>query len=65
MTLRPDRFCNFVYTWAVERVENRDEFDTNLLEPLPGTRRKAVKPSAVEVEREGEDFMSFMSAVNG
>lgn len=62
MTLRPDRFCNYVYAWAVERVENREEFDRELAMPLPG---RSAKPSEAVLEQEGQEFLSFMGAMTG
>jgi hypothetical protein len=64
MSLRPDRFCNYVYAWSVARVEDRAEFDIQMLAPLPGQAQR-VKPTEAEMEREGDEFMSFMSAVTG
>lgn len=60
--MRPDRFCNYVYAWSVARVEDRADFDTNLLAPLPGQRRR-TEPSQSVTQSEGEGFMEFMSAV--
>lgn len=62
MTLRPDRFCNYVYAWAAERVENREEFDRDLLLPLPGRARKV---SAELEQQEANDFMNFMGTMTG
>lgn len=56
--LRPDRFCNLIYAWAVERVEDRERFDFDLNAPMPGQVRQ---PSEAELEREGADFMSFLA----
>lgn len=66
MKLRPDRFCNLIYTWCVDRVENRAQFDTELLAPLPGMNRRRggrPRPSEVDAQQEGRDFMAFMGQV--
>jgi hypothetical protein len=63
--LRPDRFCNYVYTWIMKRVEDREQFDTDLLAPLPGQKRKVRRPSEAELAQEGADFMSFMATMTG
>ena len=58
--LRPDRFCNLIYWWATQRVEDRREFDALLLDPLPRAARRArPKPTSDE----GAGFMEFMSQV--
>lgn len=63
MRLRPDRFCNFIYAWTVVRVEKREDFEDELLRPLPGAAKQ--KPSQAEVEKEGADFAAFASMVKG
>jgi hypothetical protein len=63
MELRPDRFCNAIYAWAAKRVENVDEFDRELLLPLPGRQQKA--PSQEVLEQEGAEFMAFMGTMTG
>lgn len=60
MTLRPDRFCNLIYAWAIERVEDVTEFNRVLFEPVAG---KSV--SSAVLDDEGAGFMSFMSQVTG
>jgi len=64
MTLRPDRFCNYIYAWCLGRVEDREQFDIQMLAPLPGQSQR-VRPTQEEMEREGDGFMSFMSAMTG
>jgi hypothetical protein len=62
-SLRPDRFFNYIYAWAVDRVENREEWDALLILPLTGS--KVVKPTAAALETEGADFMNFMGQMTG
>jgi hypothetical protein len=52
-----------VYSWAVERVENREAFDAYLEAPTEETGRGT--PSAATLAAEGQAFMDFMAAVNG
>lgn len=51
------RFLNFVYTWCVERTQDRERFDFLLNEPLPGEEKK-VSDGVAEVE--GAAFMQVM-----
>ncbi|TFG40364.1 MAG: hypothetical protein E4H44_00215 [Candidatus Aminicenantes bacterium] len=36
LSLHPARFCNAIYAWYVERVEDREKFDFALNKPIPG-----------------------------
>lgn len=54
-----DRFCNAIYWWAVQRVEDRDKFDFQLEQSVGGR----VTPATVD--RELDDFASFMGAFGG
>lgn len=56
------QFLNYVYAWCVERLdpEKREEWEMGLADPLPGR-----EPSPAQIEREGEDFMNFMSTMGG
>ena len=56
------RFLNCVYAWCVARIpdENREEWDTQLIAPLPG--QEAALPSEAQIEQEGMDFMAAMAA---
>lgn len=59
MDLPVDRFCNAIYAWVVPRVKDREQFDFQLTQPVPGR----VRPSDVERERaEFADFMGSMGA---
>jgi len=49
-----------VYSWAVERVENREAFDAYLEAPIEETGRGT--PSAATLAAEGQAFMDFMAA---
>jgi hypothetical protein len=44
-------------------VEDRKQFDEELILPLPGRAQK--EPTAATLEQEGADFMSFMGAMTG
>jgi hypothetical protein len=44
-------------------VENREEWDRLLLEPLPGA--KPAKPTPAQIEQEGAEFMQFMGTMQG
>jgi hypothetical protein len=59
--LAPHRFLNFVYAWAVARVdpEKREEFDMLLDTPVPGQERQVSETTR---EAEGAAFMALMSA---
>jgi len=59
MDLRLDRFCNAVLYWCYQRVEDREQFHFQLEQPIPGRVRQA------DVERELDDFSSFMSGFGG
>jgi hypothetical protein len=54
-----DRFCNAIYVWAIQRIEDddRDMFMARLYEPLPGR-----EPSAETVKMEMESFAAFASS---
>lgn len=59
LTVLPiDRFCNAIYAWAVERVEDREKFDYDLYAPVPG------RVKATNVAQEKADFANFMGAVS-
>jgi len=57
MHLPLDRFCNAIYAWAIQRVEDKERFDFELTRPVPGKVRDT------DVEQELDDFASFMGAV--
>ena len=65
MTLRWDRFLNFIYTWVLERVEDRKDFDALLVAPLSRSASRVKAPSRADLESEGDDFMSFMGQMTG
>jgi hypothetical protein len=54
-----DRFCNAIYFWVIQRVEedDRDMFLARLYEPLPGR-----EPSPETVKMEMDSFAEFASA---
>lgn len=53
------RFCNAIYWWAAQRVEDVAKFDFELDKPTIGR----VKQS--DIDRELDDFSSFMTAFGG
>jgi len=53
------RFLNAVYAWALQRVEDADQFTYLLEEPVQGRVRDT------DVRREVEDFASFMAVMGG
>lgn len=59
LDLRLDRFCNAILYWCYQRVEDRERLMFQLEQPIPGRVRQA------DVERELEDFSSFMSGFGG
>lgn len=56
------RFLNYVYGWAVKRIdpEKREEWDAMLEAPIPGL---STEPSEAQIEAEGQSFMALMAAV--
>lgn len=64
MALRPQKFINVIYAWAVPRIdpEKREQWEYDLDAPLPWAVNQ--EPSAEQAEREGQDFMSFMQQFN-
>lgn len=56
LNLSPDRFCNAVYAWCVERVEDREQFDAQLTAPYAGR-------SAVTADDELAGFAAFTAAL--
>ena len=52
-----DRFCNAVYAYSVEHVEDREEFDYRLTQPVPGRVRDT------DPEQELAEFAAFMAAM--
>ena len=65
MSLRLDRFFNYVYSWCIERVQDRADFDLMLGTPIPGSTPRGRVPSRAELEAEGSDFMAFMGQMQG
>ncbi len=57
----PAKFLNCVYSWCVARIdpEKREQWDIQLVEPLPG--REKTKPSDATIELEGAGFMALMN----
>jgi hypothetical protein len=55
--LPPHRFCNLIYAWALERVEDAAKFDAELAMPLPGRARRPA--SVTDSRRATDDLMSF------
>ena len=55
--LRPDRFCNLIYWWAVNGMDEdkRREWDQLLLDPMPEQKR-----SAKRAPMEAAEFEAFM-----
>jgi hypothetical protein len=43
-------------------VEDRKEFDSLLISPLPGRAQAEATPA--QIEQEGAEFMSFLGAMN-
>lgn len=48
-----------MYSWALERVEDRDKFDANMFAPIPG------RVTDADVEREMEAFAAFAGGIGG
>jgi len=65
MTLRIDRLLNYVYSWCIDRVQDRADFDLMLSAPLPGSSPRGRVPTRAELEAEGSDFMAFMGQMQG
>ena len=59
LDLRLDRFCNAILYWCYQRIEDREQFHFQLEQPIPGRVRQA------DVERELDDFSTFMSGMGG
>jgi len=59
MRLPPRRFLNAILVWCLGRVEDRERFLFQLRQPVQGRVGKA------DVEREKEDFSSFMQVMGG
>jgi hypothetical protein len=58
LELSPDRFCNAVQSWIMERVKDPEAFVRELERPLGGSART---PSQAEMNDEGAGFMAFAS----
>ena len=61
--LSPARFCNLIYAWATERVEDVAKFDAELAMPLPGRARKRP-PSAADTRQATNDLLAFGAWAN-
>ena len=59
LELRLDRFCNAIYWWTVQRVEDREQFDYQLHQPVPG------RVTQEDVDRELDDFSSLVGKFGG
>ena len=55
--LRPDRFFNAVYAWAIQRVEDRDQFHALVFDPPEGAE---VSEHVIQAEK--SDFDAFAAA---
>lgn len=55
------RFLNAIYYWAIQRVEDAEQFHSVLYEPVAG---EAVKVTAQDVKAELDDFAAFMGATS-
>jgi hypothetical protein len=65
LRLRFDRFLNFVWTWAIERVEDPERWTANMTMPPPSMGPQDAprrRPSEAEQQVEGESFESFFGA---
>lgn len=64
MSIRPDRFLNAIYTWAIERIpaDKMEQWLFQLKQPLPG---RESKQTDLTIEDEGASFMAAMSAFRG
>lgn len=60
LNLPPARFFNAVYTWAIQRVEEREQWDAMLNEPIPGIGGQDAGEAPA---RELEDFGSFAATM--
>jgi hypothetical protein len=68
--LSPHRFCNLVYAWALQRVEDVAKFDAELTAPLPGAnRQRATRRQTAEESRAATNdlaaFASWAQTVQG
>ena len=59
LNLRLDRFCNSIMYWVLQRVDDREVFVFQLNQPVVGRVRQA------DVERELDDFSSFINVMGG
>lgn len=50
-----DRFCDAIYWWCVQRVEDRAKFDYELTKPAPGDT------SELAIQAEQDSFAAFMA----
>jgi len=57
LVLPPARFFNAVYTWAIDRATDRDQFDAMLTAPMNGV--------GASPEAELDSFASFASSMGG
>lgn len=59
--LGPRKFLNCIYAWCVERInpDYREQWEADLVAPLPGQEKKAA--SEAQVEQEGADFMATLA----
>lgn len=62
LRLKPHRFANLVYAWAVERVAHDDlaDWENDLIELLPWQDAD----SEAGAELESDSFMSMMNGTN-
>lgn len=61
-------FCNYVYTWLMERVkpEDRERFEYELNLPMPGKKEsESVSEETVEAENSAFFAMAGLAALDG
>lgn len=65
LSLHPQKLLNIVRWWGLERIEpdKREQWEFDLDSPLPWETDR--EPSPEQLEREGQDFMNFMTSFNG
>jgi len=64
LLLRPDRFCSLIWNWAIQRVEEPEEWAREMDLPLPGTTTSRRRPTPREEDLEADGFMALYAQVN-
>jgi hypothetical protein len=51
------RQCNLIYSWCLERIQDREKFDTMLSAPIPGVSRNVA--DRVDTRRETQNVLAL------